>query len=170
MQELSTTVDSKGSLLTKLWQANGFYQSKGFSKYIPPAYTYLESRFWEAIKAGSKQNNIELTEWKREAWTYHSKGRSASDSLYNKLTLNAGIWLSSQSNLLTLIGSSNYGYRSAVRDMEVNLAIQTTSPELKQALNKELMHIREHAHDKVDDALFERPDRKVGIINRFAAR
>jgi CDP-diacylglycerol--glycerol-3-phosphate 3-phosphatidyltransferase len=81
-----------------------------------------------------------------------------------------GIWLSSQDSLLTLVGSSNYGYRSAVRDLEVNLAIQTTSPELKQALSKELMHIREHATDRVNDALFQRSERKVGIINRFAAR
>jgi CDP-diacylglycerol--glycerol-3-phosphate 3-phosphatidyltransferase len=57
-----------------LCQANGFYQSKGFSKYIPPAYTYLESKFWEAIKSSDKQDNIEVAEWKRQGWTYHSKG------------------------------------------------------------------------------------------------
>lgn len=71
---------------------------------------------------------------------------------------------------LTLIGSSNYGYRSAVRDVEVNAVIQTSSDELQIALGNELDNIRKHANDKVDDALFERKDRRVGPINKLAAR
>lgn len=71
---------------------------------------------------------------------------------------------------LTLIGSSNYGYRSAVRDVEVNAVVQTTSEELSTALGAEISNIRKHANDKVDDDLFKRKDRHVGPINKIAAR
>ncbi|KAL7010185.1 CDP-diacylglycerol--glycerol-3-phosphate 3-phosphatidyltransferase [Cystobasidiomycetes sp. EMM_F5] len=136
-------------------ESNGFYQSAGFSKYIPPAYTYLERLFWEEVKKQNKADSLNLLEWRRSGWTYHAKG----------------IWLSrgSQSPFLTSIGSSNYGYRSATRDIEINLVIQTSSQDLQKALQAEVESIVEHAVDKVDDELFERPERKVGFINRWAA-
>lgn len=87
-------------------------------------------------------------------------------------TCYTGIWLAPKGEdpKLTLIGSTNFGHRSAVRDLEVNVAVQTTSPELRSALRKELVHIQEDAQDEVNDALFARPDRRVGPINRWAAR
>ncbi|KAK9899372.1 hypothetical protein P389DRAFT_168340 [Cystobasidium minutum MCA 4210] len=160
-------------------QANGFYQSPGFSKYIPPAYTYAESRFWKAIKEHNKTDCISIEEWRRDGWTYHSKGIWLSPSGSSWSSSSAS---SSPSNVasvgkeehlkphLTLIGSSNYGYRSAVRDVEVNAVIQTSSDELQIALGNELDNIRKHANDKVDDALFERKDRRVGPINKLAAK
>lgn len=83
-----------------------------------------------------------------------------------------GIWLSPRGHepTLTVVGSSNYGYRSAVRDLEVNLIIQTFSPDLRRELAKEIEHIGMYAVEKVDEALFAKTDRKVGWINKLAAR
>jgi CDP-diacylglycerol--glycerol-3-phosphate 3-phosphatidyltransferase len=55
-------------------EANGFLNSKGVSKYIPPAYTYLEREFWEAMCERGREERIELREWRRNGWTYHAKG------------------------------------------------------------------------------------------------
>lgn len=71
---------------------------------------------------------------------------------------------------LTLIGSSNYGRRSAERDLEANVLITTFSHELRQDLQKEIMGIRKYAVTKVDDALFERKDRQVHWGVKVAAR
>lgn len=138
-------------------EANGFFRSPGFSYYIPPAYTYLERKFHDAIVARGRQHGVELREWKRDGWTYHAKG----------------VWLSNgagQDPHLTLLGSSNYGNRSAVRDIEVNLAVQTSSEQLRRALGAEVSNIKQHASDKVDAELFKRKDRHVGWLNRLAAR
>merc|ERR1712093_807977 len=55
-------------------EANGFYQSAGFSRYLPPAYTYLERQFYEDVKRRSKESDVAVHEWKKQGWTYHAKG------------------------------------------------------------------------------------------------
>lgn len=73
-----------------LLQANGFFGSKGISGRIPEGYTLLEQRFMRAVEmAGLVWNNtvgrdagkgVQLTEWEREGWTYHAKGKSLTSS------------------------------------------------------------------------------------------
>ncbi|GAA6021509.1 hypothetical protein JCM11491_006465, partial [Sporobolomyces phaffii] len=71
---------------------------------------------------------------------------------------------------LTLIGSSNYGARSATRDLEANVLVTTQSVALRKQLEKELKAIRRDAVDVVDDSLFARKDRQVGVGVRIAAK
>ena len=73
------------------------------------------------------------------------------------------------SPFLTLVGSSNYGRRSAERDLEANLLVTTFSPELRRALRAEVSHLREHALTQVNDELFERKDRRVPLGVKVAA-
>lgn len=67
-------------------QANGFYGSAGVSKYIPPAYTRAEQRFWTEVERRQLQGKVELREWGRDGWTYHAKGESL-PLIYPRLTL-----------------------------------------------------------------------------------
>lgn len=71
---------------------------------------------------------------------------------------------------LTLIGSSNYGNRSAQRDLEANLLITTDAKALQRQLGKELSEIRRYATDVVDQRLFERKNRKVSWGVKVAAK
>lgn len=71
---------------------------------------------------------------------------------------------------LTLIGSSNYGRRSAERDLEVNLLVTTFSPSLRNALKEEIKQMRTYATDIVDDKLFARPERKVAWGVKVASK
>lgn len=61
-------------------QANGFFGSAGVSKYIPPAYTRAEQRFWTEVERSQLQSKVELREWGRDGWTYHAKGTSSRSS------------------------------------------------------------------------------------------
>ena len=66
-------------------QANGFYGSRGLSGLIPEGYTLLERRFMRAVHVAGRdadsQNGsadaVRLSEWMREGWTYHAKGRTS---------------------------------------------------------------------------------------------
>lgn len=71
---------------------------------------------------------------------------------------------------LTLIGSSNYGRRSAERDLEVNLLVTTFDKGLRSELQEEIHGIRHFATDKVDDRLFRKEDRRVGRGVKLAAK
>lgn len=71
---------------------------------------------------------------------------------------------------LTLIGSSNYGRRSAERDLEASLLVVTDGDGLKQALKQEVDNLREYATDEVNEKMFARPDRKVKLGVKLAAK
>lgn len=71
---------------------------------------------------------------------------------------------------LTLIGSSNYGRRSAARDLEANVLVTTDAGELQHRLKAELDGIRRYATDPVDESLFARKDRRVPWGVKVAAK
>lgn len=81
-----------------------------------------------------------------------------------------GVWLSSatQHPFATVIGSSNYGPRSAARDMEVNLLVTTRNPELQEQLHLEVARIHKYAIPVGQDT-FEKLERKVGPGVKLAA-
>lgn len=82
-----------------------------------------------------------------------------------------GIWLtpeSSEGPTHTLIGSSNYGSRSARLDLECSLFISTTSKDFQKKLSEEVEGLREDAVDLVNQELFDRKDRKVGLGVKIA--
>lgn len=62
-------------------QSNGFFGSKGISRHLPPAYTFLEHVFWSRAKRlgvlaqQGKREGVSLREWTRSGWTYHAKGQ-----------------------------------------------------------------------------------------------
>ena len=58
-------------------QSNGFFGSKGISGYVADAYTKMQIRFWNQLKAASRAegpDRVEIREWRKEGWTYHAKG------------------------------------------------------------------------------------------------
>ncbi|KAI0053944.1 hypothetical protein FA95DRAFT_17666 [Auriscalpium vulgare] len=124
-------------------EANGFLGSRGISGRIPEGYTYLEKRFMSAVQAAGRgwiESNsqqpsgagIQLFEWRREGWTYHSKG----------------IWLSpspSSAPILTLFGSTNLNSRSSSLDAELSFVLLTSSPALQSQLKQEVDGLQAHA-------------------------
>ncbi|KNE70989.1 hypothetical protein AMAG_15248 [Allomyces macrogynus ATCC 38327] len=111
------------NVLTASPQANGFFGSKGVSKYIPDAYTWLESRFLARVRGTTQP--IVLAEYARPGWTFHAKG----------------LWISpvaSRLPWLTVIGSSNFGHRSMHRDVEAQAIVVTTNKRLQEELRDEV--------------------------------
>ncbi|POV96848.1 hypothetical protein PSHT_14897 [Puccinia striiformis] len=105
--------------------ANGFYNSKGVSKYIPLAYSYLENLFRTEIRKSNKEDQILIRRWNRNGWTYHAKGLWINE--LNK-TEPGNKEEEEERCLVNSIGSSNYGRRSAERDLECNLFIVLDDP------------------------------------------
>lgn len=70
---------------------------------------------------------------------------------------------------LTLIGSSNFGQRSAERDLEGGLLITTFDKNLRGALKEEVSRIGEET-EEVNEKLFARKDRKVSWGVQKAAK
>lgn len=118
---LNASPDRKLSILTSSPKANGFYNSKGVSRWVPLAYNYLLLLFYRSL---SKKNKVVIYEYERPGWTWHGKG----------------LWLHDSNSMLALsvIGSSNYNFRSIERDLEAQLYIATTDEEVKRRLQHNL--------------------------------
>lgn len=102
-------VDCPVEVLTASPKANGFYNSKGLSYYIPYCYTYLEHVFIRKAKSAGKGDSIHIREYMRPGWTYHAKG----------------VWITRDDGtpIATVIGSTNFGFRSLHRDLECNAIV-----------------------------------------------
>ena len=92
--------------------ANGFFGAKGPKALVPLSYSYLLSQFTTHIT-----HKVETLMWAKEKHTFHVKG----------------LWVPNG----TLIGSSNFGYRSRYLDAEMSMLILTTAPSLATEFDKE---------------------------------
>ncbi|CAJ0570714.1 unnamed protein product, partial [Mesorhabditis spiculigera] len=69
------------------------------------------------ISGRNSKRQIDLREYKRPGWTFHAKG----------------LWMRDEGVAATLIGSSNYGYRSVHRDLEAQVLLVTKNEKLKSS-------------------------------------
>ncbi|XP_074099108.1 phosphatidylglycerophosphate synthase 1 [Cotesia typhae] len=118
--------DCKASvqLLTAHPTANGFFEAKGVAGGIPAAYTLIEKSFYKSCERLGIDERINLREYVRSGWTYHVKGLWYTLPNHKKPSF-------------TLIGSSNFGYRSVNRDLETQIAIVTKNDKLQNDLHEE---------------------------------
>ena len=123
-QDMLRSSHNKISILTAAPVANGFYNSKGVSKWIPFAYNYLLYLFFKRSMKNSVHNQITVYEYARPGWTWHGKG----------------IWLEDKRSKLfcTAVGSSNYNFRSFERDLEAQLYIVTNNNIVQEKLQGNL--------------------------------
>ncbi|KAG0172921.1 CDP-diacylglycerol--glycerol-3-phosphate 3-phosphatidyltransferase [Apophysomyces sp. BC1034] len=140
--------------LTASPEANGFFNSKGISGYLPSAYTYIERQFFRQVKREKKQNTITIEEYARPGWTYHAKG----------------LWVCRAEEklpCLTMVGSPNFGHRSSKRDLEAQAIVITENRGLQKALYKEVDRLHQYSQP-VSDKTFEKLDRRVPYGVRVA--
>uniref|UniRef100_A0A8R1DLP9 CDP-diacylglycerol--glycerol-3-phosphate 3-phosphatidyltransferase n=1 Tax=Caenorhabditis japonica TaxID=281687 RepID=A0A8R1DLP9_CAEJA len=139
-------------ILTASPFANGFFESAGLSKYIPPLYSNI-SRDFLRKQHKNRRASIRMHEYFREGWTFHAKG----------------LWIEKGNETTTLIGSSNYGYRSVHRDLEAQVLVITSDNELVTRLNQEKNRLFEHS-SLLDAAALQKPEHYTPFLKQMAAR
>ncbi|CAO3678833.1 unnamed protein product [Rhizopus stolonifer] len=140
--------------LTASPEANGFFNSRGVSRFLPPAYTHIERKFYRQVKRSNRQDEISIEEYKRPGWTYHAKG--------------LWVFLGGESTpSVTMIGSPNFGQRSSGRDLEAQAFVITQNDQLRKALHKEIDLLHQHS-EVVSNETFAKIDRKVPYGVRIA--
>ncbi|KAL7748843.1 CDP-diacylglycerol--glycerol-3-phosphate 3-phosphatidyltransferase [Sorochytrium milnesiophthora] len=137
------------------FEANGFFNSRGISALIPAAYTHLEHKFFRRMQHVSR-GSVALYEYVRTGWTYHAKG----------------IWVSEgdkQQPGATVIGSSNFGQRSARRDLESQVLVVTGHAALRQQLQHETQQLWQRG-EEVNAGTFTLASRRVAWYVRALLR
>lgn len=126
--------DAVLDFITASPMANGFFQSPNPSKaLIPFVYQKLTYDLVKRMKArcgGGRE--VALREYHRPGWQYHCKG----------------LWYTPGSGLCdpvaTFVGSPNYGYRSADKDLEMQVCVISACEDLGGRLSGELGALMEH--------------------------
>ncbi len=113
------------SIITAAASANAFHNSEGVSRFIPAAYECMQSELMNQLPHANFFNYV------RSGWTFHPKG----------------IWIERRGvPIETIIGSSNFGVRSRVRDLEISFRINCEKNRIVgQQLQAELGNIRQWA-------------------------
>ena len=130
-------------------EANGFFNGAGVSRYVPDAYTYISHSFMQQIENSQQGHRLSMLEYSRPGWTFHGKG------LWHYRKQEALPYL-------TIIGSSNFGYRSMYRDLETQLVIATTNQQLRQQLHQEQTNLYQKS-SPVSLSTFTSPARRVSF-------
>mmetsp|Transcript_24137 Transcript_24137/g.62978 ORF Transcript_24137/g.62978 Transcript_24137/m.62978 type:complete len:520 (+) Transcript_24137:113-1672(+) len=112
------------NILTAAPAANGFLGARGLLGHIPAAYTHIAAAFLALLRRRGQEGRVKLYEYARTGYTFHAKG----------------IWgygVGEEHPSYTLVGSPNFGERSANRDHECQLAVFTANVALRESLHRE---------------------------------
>lgn len=119
-------------LLTSSPRANGFYKAGFAKKFIPGLYRVNEEKLLSKVK---NADAVHMLEYERPGWTFHGKAA----------------WLYENDEqgkdavTMSIIGSSNFSYRSNRRDTECQLYVLPECEDLQRRLDEERKFMFEHA-------------------------
>ncbi|CEF69300.1 CDP-diacylglycerol--glycerol-3-phosphate 3-phosphatidyltransferase, mitochondrial [Strongyloides ratti] len=137
------------NVITASPKANGFFNARGLSSNIPSLYVHVTKELFEKMN-----DNINIYEYFKKDWTFHGKG----------------IWYSNKSDqMITVVGSSNFGERSCKRDLEAQLLLVTSDNELKKKLCDEKDNLLKNCNLVTKNTFFE-PDHIVPLWVKFASK
>lgn len=145
----------KSDIIIASPEANGFLGSSGPSGYIPSTYIKVTQLFRDLLLQKKRLEDINILEYKRPEWTYHAKG----------------IWYQKNNESLpslTVLGSSNFGYRSIYRDIESQVTIVTSNAKLQKSFNEERLAILKHSQI-VSDKTFKQNRYRVPFFINYIA-
>ncbi|EGF78317.1 hypothetical protein BATDEDRAFT_90813 [Batrachochytrium dendrobatidis JAM81] len=136
-------------------QANGFFNSRGISKFVPAAYSYLEWLFGQEFSKRNKWALVRIFEFYRADWTWHAKG----------------LWMyqhaDPQSPYVTTIGSSNMNQRSLELDMEAQVYLFTRNSLVRTRFNQNFAHLQSYTKNVQLETI---RNRRVPTLVKFCAR
>lgn len=109
------------------------------------------------LQQTSKKSNVKIFEYENGEWTFHAKG--------------AWFYEKEQSTpSMTVIGSSNYSYRSNRRDTEAQLYMVSDCPTFRENLHQECQHLygkaTEMSVQTVKDDGVDRLTRVERVLNK----
>lgn len=109
------------SLLLASRHSHSFTTGRGFKALVPGFYAEREHHMQAQLRLMSG-TDIELSYYHRPDWVFHSKG----------------VWLRTDDETATIIGSSSFGARSVSRDFDLSVLLVTKDPALREAFAGEL--------------------------------
>eukprot|EP01119_Soliformovum_irregulare_P005080 TRINITY_DN1645_c2_g1_i3.p1 TRINITY_DN1645_c2_g1~~TRINITY_DN1645_c2_g1_i3.p1 ORF type:complete len:310 (-),score=129.70 TRINITY_DN1645_c2_g1_i3:42-971(-) len=180
--EILLKIRGKLNIITASPEANSFFPAKDISGYIPVAYSSVEEAFFKKVQLENRSRDIHMWEYNRHAWTFHAKGiwhvpsSNTSDPSKEPMSSHLNEMSNGMSNEMSnamsngmpdaiVIGSGNLGNRSKHRDLEAQMVLLTSNPNLRKRMKAELDGIMKEKIS-VDEKTFETDYRKSNFFAR----
>lgn len=138
---------TSGKVIVASREAMSFYGARGLAGYIPAAFEREAQQLLNVIQPDLApgqsldcSRGTKLLHWRRGVahqtggWTFHAKGWWIRGLNW---VLPKNIQSSNRDITATVIGSSNYGERSFKLDLELDVLIVTSNPDLKRRIHDE---------------------------------
>ena len=120
-------------------QTNGWKGQRGFAGYIPLYYTQLERAFFFLMEQYGCSDRVAVREFSAANKTYHAKGLWVSCVDDEEMAGNVSLLPKVVSPpIMTGVGSTNYGNRSVLKDVEAEVFVITKNKDLRLAMGTEL--------------------------------
>jgi CDP-diacylglycerol--glycerol-3-phosphate 3-phosphatidyltransferase len=113
--------------ITASAQANGWKGQRGFAGYIPLYYTQLERAFYFLMEHYKCLHRVRVFEFGEAGKTYHAKGLWIADATKGDAR-----------PFVTAVGSTNYGSRSVLKDVEAEMFLVSANSGLRDRIACEL--------------------------------
>ncbi|XP_074595337.1 phosphatidylglycerophosphate synthase 1 [Brevipalpus obovatus] len=141
------------NILVPSLDSNGFSGGKGIKKYVPAAYYNLVYKFMK--HCDQFRVNVRIFTYERPGWTFHAKG----------------MWVDiDEGTHYFEFGSSNYGRRSANRDLELQFSLVTIRKRIHSIFQEEKNELWKYAKplDDLNDIrkLVPFPSRIISFLGK----
>uniref|UniRef100_A0A914HNJ4 CDP-diacylglycerol--glycerol-3-phosphate 3-phosphatidyltransferase n=1 Tax=Globodera rostochiensis TaxID=31243 RepID=A0A914HNJ4_GLORO len=155
-------------------KANGFLGADGLSGHIPSLYEHCALAFVRRTLQANQADRLAFAEWVRPGWTFHAKGLWVEERQQQQQQGSAADGAATASHccgrrVATVVGSSNFGFRSAQRDLEAQLLLVTDNEALKGRIAEEKNSLLAHA-EVLDPSTFLRRDCLIPAWLKYCAR
>ena len=131
-------------VITAAPRANGFFGARGVMGLVPVMYNEYLQDFLKRMQ--SSRSRGEICEFERPGWTFHAKGIWVEGKMYDNHDCHTVADVADCAEVsceqisgpfLSVVGSSNFGFRSVERDLEAQLFVGTSNINLRATLATE---------------------------------
>ena len=134
----------------------GFLKQDLSNKWIPNMYREYELLLLKKW-TNNINGNVKLYEFQKDGWTFHAKGCWVYEN-------------GSKYPNLTVIGSSNYSYRSNRRDTEAQLYMYSECDKFNKKLKEEADMLFSHANQVTLKDIKKSKEARLGFRTRFLSK
>ncbi|KAL4443904.1 hypothetical protein ABPG75_011641 [Micractinium tetrahymenae] len=134
-------------------------------EYCRPGWEFHAKGLWVSPPLSARQQQAQQAEQSRQSQQAQQPGQEQQQA--EQAGQQRGSWAPPA---VTAVGSSNFGFRSLHRDLELQFVLVTRNAALQLALGAELAALRRHCQAVQGEAHFLAPGRRGGTLARVAVR
>ena len=158
--------EAEVSMLTSGPRASSFFNAGRLKRFVPFLYRAMRISLLRQMRGRRGDAPFSVFEYERDGWWFHGKGLW----VYEPSKGPEGETLRGESPCMTVVGSSNFSYRSNRRDTESQLYVYSQCEEFNEKLKQEVDFLFSNGKPKSEKEMRNSEGMRVGLRVKLLAR